>query len=150
MYFLEQISSEDQWDISDEFDEICTRLFSSLVLNPVGGTSHKKNHSYEQSPKPLLCLQVVPQNKSGTPIQINREKTKASGYWDYPLKLIKPSDVDLRFVDCFDFDKLGYKNFEYYLVHIVDAPKYPDIIERNALIKAQYVNVFFIDEFGES
>jgi hypothetical protein len=89
-YFLEQLSPEDQWDISDEFDDICTMLFSSLVLNPIGCTSRKKSPGYKQFPEPLPCLHVVPLAESGTPIRINRE-VGASGYWDYPLDLVKPS-----------------------------------------------------------
>lgn len=148
-YFLEHISPQNQWDISDEFDEICTRLFSSLVLHQIGCIAHKKSHRYEQFPEPLLCLSVVPSGEAGVPISINRE-VKASGYWDYPIECITPSDVDLRFIDFFDFDVVGYRDFEYYRVRVVGSPEYPDILGRDALIKTHYANVFFVDGSEES
>lgn len=148
-YFLEQLSSQYQWDISDEFDQICTMLFSSLVLNQIGGTSCKKSYRYEQFPEPLICLHIVPSAEAGAPIQIARE-VKSFTYWDYPIDLVKPLDVDLRFIDFFDFDVLGYKDFEYYRVRIVGSYKYPDIVGRDALINTHSVNVFFVDESEES
>lgn len=149
-YFLDLLSIvENQWDVSDEFDEICTTLFSSLVLNPIGCTSHKKSQRYEGFPTPLSCLHVVPSAKDGVPIQIARE-IQSFTYWDYPIDVIKPLEVDLRFIDFFDFDVLGYKEFEYYRVRIVDSSEYPDIIGRDALLKTRYATVFFVDESEES
>lgn len=144
LFFLELLTEEAQWDISDEFDEICVKLFSSLVLNPMGCLSLKKSSSYERSPIPLPCLSVVPSSELGSAsIHINTEKEKASGYWNYPFDTIKSTDVALCFIDCFDFDKLGYKNLEYYMVRIVDSSKNSDIIGRNALIRANCTQIFF-------
>lgn len=147
-YFLDQLShSEAQWDISDEFDDICTLLFASLVMNPIGYTKQKKSPGYAKFPEPILCLQVVPTCALDSSLfLVNRENMKASGYWDHPITSIQPQDIDLRFIDFFDFDKLGYKECEYYLVRIADSFQCKNIIGRQALVKAHFVRILFIDE----
>lgn len=146
-YFLTQLSDDvSHWDISDEFEDICSMLFSSLVLNPIGATEHKKSPGYESNPQPLLCLHIVPISDVGeTSIHINREKMKAYGYWDYSINGLSPLDIDLRFIDCFDFDKLGYKNFEYYMGRVVHSPTHLELIGRNALVRASCVRILFED-----
>lgn len=126
--------------MKDKFDRICTMLFSSLVLDPIDKSSYKKSHSYEKSPNPLDILNIVPSCETGVPIQINRD-IKPSAYWDYPLKMIKPNDADLKFIDFFDFDVLGIRDFEYYLVRINDSVIDSELKGRNALIKTSDANV---------
>lgn len=134
-------SSSNQWDMSDEFDDICTKLFHMLVLLPLKKINYEKTASYKALKDTLSFLQVVPKHE--VPILINREKNSMSGYWDHPINRIKPDTTDMRFIDYFDFDKLGYRNFEYYQVRIVASSAFPDLTERDALVSPQYVNVFF-------
>lgn len=142
IYFIENITQKNEWDISDEFDDICTLLFSSLVLLPNNCTSYKKSHNYEKSPQPLSCLRVIPTLEEGVPIQINREIMR-TGYWDFPINIVKPEDVDLRFIDFFDFDLLGFRDFRFCSVRIIGSAIYPDIIGRDALLDSNNVKIFF-------
>ncbi len=147
IFFIDLLDTERQWDIADEFEDICLSLFTSLVLNPIGCTRQKKSAGYERDPEPIPCLKVVPvPDLDSSSILINRDPMKASGYWDYPVANLLPHDMDLRFIDCFDFDRLGHKEFEFYLVQIVDSPSYPDIISRKALVRAHSVKVIFSDD----
>jgi hypothetical protein len=145
VYFYPQLckyenESRGKWDISDEYDDICTRLFNMLVLCPIEKTNYQKTASYESIKETLPFISIVP--KGEVPILINREKNNSMGYWDYPMKSINPSDAEMLFVDYFDFDKLGYRDFEYYQVRIIASNECPDLIDRDALIAPQYVNLF--------
>ena len=144
LYLHETISSRNEWDLSDEFDDICTLLFSSLVLVPNKCASYKKSHSYDKNPQPLSCLRVVPSSEGGVPIQINREITR-SAYWDFPLSIVKPVDVDLRLIDLFDFDLLGFRDLRFCQVRIIGSPTYPEIIGRDALLGSNDVKIM-LDE----
>jgi len=141
-YFIHNISTRNEWDICDEFDNICVLLFSSLVLIPTGCTTCNKSNYYEKFPQPIPYLKVIPAIDDGVPIQINREIEK-SGYWDFGLNFIRPADVDLRFIDYFDFDMLGFRDFKFCHVRIIGSDKYPDIIGRDALLECNDVIIFF-------
>lgn len=144
-YFLNQISEEENWNAHDSFEEISTRLFSALVLTPINKSSYSKSHAYDAHQNPLLFLHVVPSLEAGVPVKINRE-INASGYWDHPVHFVKPNDVDLRFIDFFDFDLLGYRDFEYCRVRIVGASESEDLIERDALLRCRHVDFLFDDK----
>jgi hypothetical protein len=146
MFFQPQLyeyvrDNRSQWDIIDGFHEISTMLFTSLILAPLDRQDYKKSHSYEGYKKILPFLHVVPDVSSGVSISINREVNTTSGYWDYPVKCVKPADADMRFVDFFDFDVRGMRDFEYYHVRIIASPEYPDLIGRDALIRPRNVRV---------
>jgi hypothetical protein len=87
----------------------------------------------------------VPSAESGVPININRE-VKCTGYWDYHLNVIKPADAELRFIDYFDFDILGFRDLQYCRVRIVTSEKYPDIVGRDALIGSNHVNILLLED----
>ena len=144
-YFLRTDSSceEFDWDIADEFNEICVRLFSSLVLRQIEVFSYEKVLSQRAKimPCPLKFLHVIPVIETGVPISVNREKN--TGYWDHPIDTIKPDEAKLVFVDYFDFDLMGYRDFQYYLVLIESSSVYPQICGYQALIECRYANVFF-------
>lgn len=139
-YFLQKISLTNEWDISDEFDDICVSLFSSLVLIPNGCTASKKSNNYEKSSLPISCLKVVPLSNDGVQIQVNREIDK-SGYWDFPINFIRPTDVDLRFIDFFDYNMMGFREFKYCHVRIIGSDKYQELIGRDALLEYNDVSI---------
>jgi len=145
IYFLEQISQGDEWDLCDEYEEICSLFFSSLVLRAVDQLSYKKSLAYKSVTEPISIFRVVPSAESGVPIYINRD-VPCTGYWDYPLSIIKPSDVDLRFIDFFDFDRKGFRDFQYCRVRIVGSDTYPEIIGRDALLESNNVKIIFEEE----
>jgi hypothetical protein len=141
VYFLEQArkASDAAWDVRDDFARVCQLLFSALVLVPLGKDEDEKAAEYDQAKKPLSFLHVVPLPETAIPIDINREKVR-SGYWDHPVNRVYAQDVDLRFIDFFDFDLLGFRDFEYYQVRIVEA-RDKDLVGREALIECRYSKV---------
>lgn len=141
-YYLEQMVLREDWDLCDEYDELCTSLFSSLVLRTIDKTSYKKSCSFERDPKPLDFIKVIPSSEAGVPIHVNRE-INCSGYWDYPVNIVTPSDVDMRFVDYFDFNKIAFRDFQYCRVRIFGSVKYKDIIGRDALINSNNLTIQF-------
>lgn len=145
VYFLEQLLQDDNWDLCDEYENICSLLFSSLVLRAVARLSYKKSLAYEAVTEPISIFRVVPSVESGVPIYINRD-VPCTGYWDYPLNIIKPLDVDLRFIDFFDFDRKGFRDFQYCRVRIVGSNTYPEIIGRDALLESNNVKIIFEEE----
>lgn len=146
IYFLEQTSQGDDWDRYDKYEEICGLLFSALVLKFVDRLSCKKSLAYELIKEPILFFRVVPCAESGVPIYINRD-VPCTGYWDYPLNIIKPSDVDMRFVDFFDFNLKGFRDFQYCRVRIVGSNTYSEIIGRDALLESNNVKIIFDEEW---
>ena len=140
VYFMDQGSHVD-WELCDEYEEICGRLFDSLVLNCLG-RSAKKSRSFDQSPEFMPFLRVVPSVTSGVRIYINREK-KSSPYWDHPITIIQPNDADMRFIDFFDFAKLDVRDFRYIRVRIINSTRDADLIGRDGLIECNDVTVFF-------
>lgn len=147
VYFLRQLTPENEFSIKDEFDRISTKIFSALILNRIGRASYKKSTMNQSKLKPLFFLTVVPLSDSEVPIYINRKKgNDEREYWDYPIGLIKSGDVDMRFVDFYDYGQYGFRDFEYYLINIKNSSVNSDLQGRNALIKTIYARVFFDDK----
>lgn len=148
VYFLNQLSLcdsfNDNWDICDEFDKICQLLFLSFVLGPIDRTHFNKSCSYESNPLPLRFINVVPKSESKVPIFINREIGAPTGYWDHSIRAIKKNELDLCFVDYYDFDKQGVRDFKYCHVVVDSSSLYPELIGYHALIECEYVEMFFV------
>jgi len=143
-YFVNRTSTEG-WDLFDEYDNICVKLFASLVLNEVDKHTHKKSSAFIQFPEPLLFLHVVPSAKSGIPVNICRKKGDAC-YWDNPTILIKPDETDMRFIDFFDFDLLGFRDFQYCRARILSSNVNSDIVGLDALLLCNYAKIFLEDD----
>ncbi len=131
---------QSDWDRYDSFDDICGLLFSLMILQPYGWPDYRKSSSYEEFPGPVPCIHILPVAEDNIPILINRD-VKSGGYWDYSADNICKSDVDLRFIDIFDFDVQGSRDFEYYRVRIVGTKNDMSLIGRDALIRVDAAKV---------
>jgi hypothetical protein len=141
--------SLDPWDRRDEFDDVCTILFGSLVLAPLGvavesAVTNVLSRGRDSGARAIDWIHVVPRAPVGAPILINRDPTSNGGYWDHPLSHVASADVDLRFVRWFDFDELAFRDLKYFLVRIASAAR-ADVIGRVALVECEYVDVL-VDE----
>jgi hypothetical protein len=68
---------------------------------------------------------------------------KGTGYWDDPLRSVDKGEIDLRFVQFFDWSELGFREFQFYRGRIVGSEKHPHLVGRDALIPvATGVRVF--------
>jgi hypothetical protein len=123
---------------------MCAVLFKALLPDADLPTPSPQPSS-EWIPEPIRILRVVPTIQSGTPISINRT-SRRSGYWDDPVQSVRPGDVILSFVRFFDWDELGYRDFEYIEVTIDSFHSHPHLIGRFALLQARHAQVLLQSE----
>jgi hypothetical protein len=128
-----------EWDSFERFQEIERILFDHLVL-------FKLEREYPVGDlflKPIPYLRVVP-SSFGCPIMIARPTPELprSPYWDDPVNRVTAAQVDLHFLEFFDWNLLDYRDFQYYRVSIVAFEEQPHLVGREALIERQYVKVF--------
>ena len=149
MHFLAELKTcSDKWDLRDEFDNICSRLFAALVVGPLGLSGAADSRQFlgrtrELSGGGFPWLRVVPRTTpAGVPIMINRDQDKSDGYWDHPIRQVFPTDVTLSFVSLYDFDELAFRDFRYYRVRITSGVR-NEIVGRAALIECEYASVLF-------
>lgn len=143
-FFADETIFQIDWDFSDEFEDICVKIFDALVLNRIGKFQEKKAPKYYEFPAALSFISVVPAADEGVPIQIAREKANAR-YWDHPVNIIKPGDSDMRFVDFFNANTTGSRDYEYCRVRIVASSVYPDTVGRDALLEWKDVRIMLDD-----
>jgi hypothetical protein len=125
------------WDSRDHFREIRKLLFNALVI--------ARLHAAYELPDALgafqdCSLQVVPGGSSTVPIMIERPREgdqSHNRYWDDPVNEIKASDAKLVFIDYFDWNEMGYIDFQYYKVRIVSFASHPHLVGREALLEHQ-------------
>jgi hypothetical protein len=135
------------WDDHDDFNAVCALLFRSIVLRPIGAADALADPAVFTVPRsnPSRFLRVVPAVDSGVPILINRT-SPASGYWDDPVKSVKPGDVDLRFSWVWDWDEIGHRELEYLEVLVEASPTHPQVAGRYALVQWQHARVVVVPE----
>jgi hypothetical protein len=90
--------------------------------------------------EPIVHLHVVP--SGDVPIMISRDPGPHRRYWDHAVNRVGPNDVDLRFIDFFDWDETGHIDFRFYLVKIEGSIKYPTLIGHRALLEVSDAQVF--------
>ena len=148
-HLMDKNSSGNIWNVFDQYCKICAILFNIIVLTPIDRGAFQKAMGYEQYPEPLPFLKIVPTSQSCINLLVNREK-RSSGYWDYPFDSTIVKNVDLLFIDFFDFDLHSIRDFEYYLVRIVNASGNNDLVGRDALIRCSYATVQAIQHTEEN
>jgi hypothetical protein len=104
-------------------------LFRVFVLRPLGREDCEYLPDQFADRKPLPFLRVVA--KSAADLHINRETS--SGYWDFPV--VDPGDLELHFLQFFDWWELGHRDFAYYRVRIAASESYPALVGKDALVR---------------
>lgn len=128
---LRQIATMDDvnpWDVRDRFEDSCDTLFLDHVV------VEKRWRSGE----PLPIRVVAP--KGGLEMHVNREKGERSGDWGFPCECVGRRGLELAFVDFFDFDVLGWRDFEYAEVLIRGCTDEQDLEGRFALVRPGLVS----------
>lgn len=141
-YFRAIAEPTRNWDVRDEFDEIAREIFSSLVSREIGAVDFELAKESSSDPITRPDFHIVPGSECGVPILINRDLPR-SGYWDYPISRVEPNDVEMHLLRFFDFEELGYREYQYFEVMIDASVDYPDLVGRAALIEVQYAKVLF-------
>jgi hypothetical protein len=128
------------WKTLENFEQICGLLFEEIVTNKIDVDYELNNicsYAGEYAPE----YQVFADHTGKLSLMVNRE-LKASGYWDHPVTWIPPEiPNDLRLIEFFDFDQLGWRTFEYYRVRIITCESHPEIEGRDALIRCHNADV---------
>lgn len=130
------------WDSVDQFDEIQRILFCELVLAKLG----REWPTLDVFRISVPFLRVVP-SIDPAPIMIqNPRPDKPTGYWDHPLNRISPGEAEMHFLRYFDWNRLDYADFRYYLVKIARFDTKPELAGRQALIDRQHASVRMVEE----
>lgn len=118
----------------DAYQRIRRLLFEALVADQL------LFEGDEVPPPPVL--KVVP--TVSTPILIRRlSKPGGNGYWDEEKDMtVGPDDIELAFLDYFDFSEYPIKDFQFYLCKILSFPSHVVYEGREALIEASKGRVF--------
>ena len=108
----------------DAFEEIRTLLFDSLVVDELC--------CEEEANAPSPVLKVVPRSRSL--ILIRRPTDDGNCYWDQEKDMVVgPDDIELEFLDYFDFAQLPVMDFRFYRCKILNFPSRPGYEGREAL-----------------
>jgi hypothetical protein len=128
--FWKDAEPQQDWDLRDEFNEIAARLFRALVLRKLGRDDRgvKPDHWAPREPLMFLRLEVDPRSE----IMVNR--VEETGYWDDPLRTVEKGQLDLRFLQFFDWSDLSFRDFAFYRVRIVGAEGHQHLLGRDALL----------------
>jgi hypothetical protein len=114
-----------------DFHRMRDVLFVALVLREIAHVETDVQFGTVNQPV-LPFLRIVATPRSA--ILVNREVAHSRNqYWDGAPTAV-PDDIDLRFIDYFDWDVVGYRDLAYYLTRIVGCPEHPDIVGRDALL----------------
>jgi hypothetical protein len=129
---------EADFDVVDDFSTLCRTLFANLVLRPIGEYGFQKGSAGD----PYPFLRVTP-TVDPVPIMINRPSPDRSKYWDEPVAKLGLRGLHLLFIDYFDWDSVGYIDFQYYRVKIVRSEDQPQVSGREALLDVRHAQVKF-------
>ena len=135
-YFFEDPALQN-WEAFDSFELIRRTLFDALVLIPLD-VSWPLNDIFRQ---PIPQLVVEPSSQE-IPIMINKPRSYGSGYYDDPVNRIGPNDAKLCFQDFFDWSQKHFVDYHYFRVRIVEFPKQPHLVNREALVEVLHARVF--------
>jgi hypothetical protein len=137
---------EEPWSspVTHDWEALKQVLFTALVLRRCG---HDDCAAALLGPdrygfswvEPLFHLHVVPTTE--VPVMISRTPSGGT-YWDHAVDRLGAEDADLRYIDFFDFDQLGYLDFRYYLVHIESSARHPALAGHQALVDVAHAKVF--------
>ena len=129
-YFWRDAEPSLDWDLQNAFDDVAALLFRTLVLQKIGHDSNvRPDYWADREPMPFLRLEVA---NGHTTIMVNRGI--GTGYWDDPVSIVATGELDLRFIQFFDWSLLGFREFELYRARIVGSEKYPHLVGRDALL----------------
>lgn len=135
-------SREFTWDLHSEFESIRKLLFEALVLHELDWYEDCSEHDIVPPP----VLRVVPGTTS-VPILINRPSEGGAGYWDQEKDMsVGERDVQLTFLDYFDYSQYPVKDFHFYRCKILQFPQHAKYEGREALVEVSDAKVVYDEE----
>jgi hypothetical protein len=131
------VDERDEWDIRNEFEDICVDLFSSLVLAPSGLNASRLSPAYRGDAVPISRLQVVPHER--TEILVAEAEGNSFRGYDRSLTAEEQASLELCFLAFYDPWVLGIRDFEYCHAVVTACPVTPELVGRNVLVRATSV-----------
>ncbi len=130
---------EPQCESVDAFHAICERLFQELVIDQLEEEQSVRYGGNE----PFPFLVVVP-IVDGVPIMIRRDVPGNNQYWNHPVNRVSRDGTKLLFIDYFDWDTTGFRDFRYLRVKVESLDAHPEVVGHEALLEAHNVNVYHL------
>jgi hypothetical protein len=131
------------WDSIDQFHQIAKLLFQELVLAKL----EREWPLQDLFENVIPFFHVVPSLVHGTPIMIQNPRPGApTGYWDDPVKFVKPGQAELPFIAYFDWNQMDYIDLRYYRVKIASFDGHSELVGREALIERQHAAIHLRNE----
>ena len=134
-------SREFTWDLHFEYESIRKLLFEALVVYELDLDKECCAHDTVAPP----ALKVIP-SATTVPILINRPSEDGGGYWDQEMDMsVSEGDIQLMFLDYFDYSQYPVKDFKFYRCRILQFPKHIEYEGREALIEVSYGKVLMVN-----
>ena len=131
------------WDTVEYFDRLRPLLFESFLAKKI----RVKIDEQENTSLRFIVVPDIPgpDEMVGSPIRISETEGPGSR-WDQEPGWVARDDMELEFVDFFDWGRLNYWDLQFYLVQIAQAGKHPHLVGRMALIAVDHAVILIADE----
>ena len=141
-YFVNVFNSLYECSPLEEYEEIDRLLFSALVLKDINKTLlFDKNFKFGEMPFPYLM--VIP--KEGIDKMNVMVCAPSSHKWEF-VNLLFDKNVQLSFIEFFEWDRYAYTTYPYFRVRIMRYDKKQEIVGWDALIETKDARIFFVEE----
>ena len=129
------------------FQNAAARLFKGMVLWPLGLPARVRD---PWTPGDAGSFEVRVRNDRATQLLVDRYlPTSPHHAFGSPTVSIRPGDCDLRFLEWFDWEQLGVRDFAYLKVLITRFPGHPEFEGRYALVTVGDCEVWLTEEPAE-
>jgi len=117
---------------------MCTEVFASSVANALGLGDQRKDPAYEEWQRAFDRLTVVP---GSADVWIARRPRS----WTEKADEAVLAGAELAFVDLFDFDVLGTREFRFYRVRFCRCPADRSLEGTDALVENDLARVLLVE-----
>lgn len=128
------------WNLRDAYSEVYVALFNAMVKHHLPAEAASIPHLWSDESE-MSTQYRVETSLEVLPILINRD-LEAGGYWDHPTKRVRSDSTKLGLVGIFDWDEVGFRDFRYFRVTILEAGD-QELVGRDALVEASDARVIF-------
>lgn len=140
-------SEEPSWDQVESFEHVCVHLFDYLVLSRLGlsdQVSKSLGTNAVKKAMPNFIVRPIPEFNPVIFLQILDDDPDSIRYSGEQVTLSSEDveGMELYFVDFFDYDSLGIRDFEFYEVRIGKWLSQPRFVGLNGLVRFSEANVF--------
>lgn len=129
----------DDWDVYDWFHNNEQWMFENLLLAGIEEEFSLENHEVEIH---------LAREFHGEAFRLRRE-VKGRGY-TYELLCVVGEDDRFRYLDFFDFDVMGLRQYEFYLVEVLSLSEHPELTGSVGILPVVNTRAFAVGERGRT